>query len=83
MDPWKKLTSTVLDGQEIDGSPIRCTYRSRNWKRSSTEYIVVTRDGRIWLVYPGYSRCSHLGNVGDRGTSGTSRDEILHAANSC
>ena len=66
----------------INGSEVRCIYRSSLWTRKNPSRVFVTRDNRIWLGYgESPERFSHVGNVGDRGTQGFNRDDILRAAN--
>lgn len=66
----------------INESPIRTVYRATAWTRKEPVRLFVTADNKIWV---GYGDCpevfSHIANVGDRGTQGTSRDAILWAAN--
>jgi hypothetical protein len=68
---------------EINGSRVRSIYRATHYSRKNQERVYVTVDGKIWLGYGGTPEWfSHVGNVGDRGSAGYRRDEILRAANS-
>jgi hypothetical protein len=65
----------------INGSEIRCVYRVCR-DHDEPVRLYVTRDDRIWIGYgdvPG--RFSHIANVGDWDTTGTSRKAICRAAN--
>ncbi len=72
-----------MDNGSINSSRVRCVYRATAWTRHDPIRLLVTEDDKIWI---GYGHCpdrfSHVGNVGDRGTAGRKRDQILIAANS-
>ena len=71
-----------MDYGKINESPVRCVYRTSGWTKKLPVRVFVTRDGKIWIGYgDDPERFSHVANVGDRGTEGTGRDAILHAAN--
>ncbi len=66
----------------INGSAVRSVYRGTQWTRELQVRLFVTEDGKIWLGYGELpENFSHVANVGDRGTEGTSRAAIRRAAN--
>lgn len=75
-------TATMTSLGAINGSQVRTIYRASGWTKREPVRLFVTYDDKIWL---GYGDCperfSHIANVGDRGTSGYTRDQILRAAN--
>jgi hypothetical protein len=75
------MTTTTKYG-EINGVPVRCAYRVQRDLGPEIVRLYVTTDGRIWIGYGDQpERLSHVANVGDRGTEGTSRDAVCQAAN--
>lgn len=73
--------TTATRKPSINGSEIRCQYRVQK-QHDEIVRLYVTRDGKIWLGYgESPERFSHVANIGDRDTEGTSRDAICRAAN--
>ena len=67
---------------KINDVAVRCIYRATAWTARNIIRLFVTVDGRIWIGYGEMpERFSHVANVGDRDSVGTSRDAILRAAN--
>ena len=75
------MTTAEKLGQ-INGRAVRCIYRGTQWTSKLPVRLFVTEDDKIWLGYGELpERFSHVANVGDRDTEGTSRDAVRRAAN--